>query len=112
MNRLFVLAFVLLLSSCASVPMSTVATLSQLDEHDLATLDSSALRVKVSLPNGFILDAANSRLTMKLVSSGKLRRDVFDLTVESQEPRTIALGFLAGTEHTTAYVLKLSPASR
>ena len=47
---------------CSSMPLSTLGRGASFNESTFAYVDARALRVKVSLPEGFALDAAGSRL--------------------------------------------------
>jgi hypothetical protein len=57
------------LSSCTSVPLSTIARGASFNESNLGFLDARALRVKVALPEGFVLDLDRTRLMASISSS-------------------------------------------
>jgi hypothetical protein len=102
----------LALASCASIPLSTIARMSHFDESDFATLDANAVRIRIALPQGFELDAANSRLRVKLVSGTREREDRFDLEAELVEPGTRGGGLFSAPVPCTVHVLRLTGPSR
>jgi hypothetical protein len=61
--RIAALAFAALATACSSVPLSTIARGATFNESNFGFLDARALRVKVSLPEGFVLDPGTTRLT-------------------------------------------------
>lgn len=54
------------LAGCASIPLSTALSLSSLTPQDLAQIDPAALRVRLSVPQGFELDVPATRLSLSL----------------------------------------------
>jgi hypothetical protein len=110
--RVAALAVVASLAACASMPLSTLARMSRLDAATLATLDGADLRVRVSLPEGYVLDAAGSRLALRLSGGGVTRESAFAMQQESTASRHVSRGLLGGTAAVTAYELRLTPASR
>jgi len=58
------------LVGCGSVPVATLMRLPTFNEGNVSFLDANALRVKVSLPKGFVLDVANTRIVAKVDATG------------------------------------------
>ena len=100
------------LAGCVSVPLSTIVRMSTFDERDFAQLDPGVLRVKITLPQGFVLDAARSWLGVDIDSPAGVHHGEFKLDQESTERTEISAGMFAGTAPATAYTLKLSAPSR
>ncbi|MGZ5061832.1 MAG: hypothetical protein ACXWG3_08200 [Usitatibacter sp.] len=112
MRRACLAALALLpLAACTAIPVSTLARLGRFDERDFAALDPARIRLRVSLPEGYGLDAAASSLHVELVASGTPYRGDFAVERESVARRVVAEGWLAAPQATTAWVLRLTPAS-
>ncbi len=102
----------LLLASCSSIPMSTLTQLGRLNERDLLSLDANVLRVKVSLPVAYPLDAENCELSLQVVSAGRPYRGTFHLEIEDTRSRSVSEGLFARSQPATEYVLRLTADSR
>jgi hypothetical protein len=63
------LAASILIGGCASIPLSTAVRLSKLDTRSLAQIDPDEVRVRLSVPVGYELDLAKSRLTFVLTET-------------------------------------------
>lgn len=72
--RIAAIALAALACSCTSVPLSTIVRGTSFNESTFGFVDARALRVKVSLPEGFVLDAETTRLNASVSSSGDPRR--------------------------------------
>ncbi|MGZ5660799.1 MAG: hypothetical protein ACXWG6_05495 [Usitatibacter sp.] len=95
MRRACLAALALLpLAACTAIPVSTLARLGRFDERDFAALDAAA-----------------SSLHVELVASGAPYRGDFAVERESVARRVVAEGWLAAPQATTAWVLRLTPAS-
>jgi hypothetical protein len=68
-------AAALILAACASMPLSTLMRGASFNESTVGFVDARALGVKVSLPEGFVLDVSNTKLTA-LVDSASGQRKV------------------------------------
>jgi len=66
--RLFAILVALLISSCASIPLSTIARFSTFNAQTIARLDPSQIRVRVAVPIGYEINTAKSQLTISLES--------------------------------------------
>jgi hypothetical protein len=92
--------------------MSTIGRLSQLTERDLLSLDPSVIRVRVSLPIAYPLDAKNSELSLQVVSAGHQHGGIFHLEVENSQVRSVSVGLLSPSQPAIQYVLRLTDESR
>lgn len=110
--RLAFLGLVLILGACASVPLSTMARMATFDERGFATLNADEVRVKITVPEGFGIDAKRSRLDVEVTSSVRSYVGAFELEEERNEPRTIPGGIFSEPTEGTAFVLRLSGPSR
>ncbi|HET7548428.1 MAG TPA: hypothetical protein VFJ86_11690 [Usitatibacter sp.] len=77
MILLAILAFAL--AACGAIPLATIARFSGFDEQDFAALDPAALRVRVSVPEGFAVDVSQVRLAARVGFEGYARTERFDL---------------------------------
>ena len=111
-RRFLTLALLLGLASCSSIPLSTLSRLSHLDERDLASLDAGEIRVRVALPIAYPLNAKDSELSLRVVSSGRSHGGTFHLEIESSQTRSVSGGLLSLSQPATEYVLRLTDASR
>ncbi len=66
--RLFAILLALLISSCASIPLSTIARFSTFNAQTIAGIDPSQIRVRVAVPIGYEINTAKSQLTISLES--------------------------------------------
>ena len=98
-----------LLAGCASIPLSTALRLSSLDAEDVAGIDPSGLVLQVSLPTGFELDVAGTRLGLSLEDkAGATRRAQMGLVLRQQVSASRPGGFFADDIPVQTYVLALS----
>jgi hypothetical protein len=111
MRRACLAALFLFLAACTSIPVSTLARFARFDERDFAALDPAQIRLRVSLPVGYELDAGASSLHVELVASGKPYRAEFAVEQESSARRIVPGGWLGAPQATTAYGLRLTPGS-
>lgn len=112
MTRTIVPIFCLAFAGCVSVPLSTIVRMSTFDERDFVQLDPEVVRVKVTLPQGFHLDATRSWLGVDIDSPAGVHHGEFKLDRESTQRTEISAGLFAGTAAATAYTLRLSGPSR
>lgn len=99
-------------TGCASVPLSTMMRMSRFNERDFARLDPDVIRVKVTLPDGFALDARRSALGVKVASAAGLHESAFELEQESLQPTRVSDGLLSRSVPATASTLRLAPPSK
>jgi hypothetical protein len=111
LTRLLAPLLALVLSACASVPLSTIARMSTFDERDFAALDGKDVRVKITLPEGFALDVAKSWLSIEIQSAAGTHKSLFDLVQEQTQATTIPGGLFADDQRGMLYELRLSAAA-
>lgn len=70
-SRLIAGACLLVLSACASIPLSTALRLSTLDEKTLHQLDPAGVGVRLSVPRGNVVDVPGTRLKLELQPQGE-----------------------------------------
>ena len=68
MNRAVLLLLCLWLGGCVSIPLSTIVRMSTFDEQDFVALNPDVVRVRITLPQVFKLDAGQSSLGVKITS--------------------------------------------
>ena len=112
MNRLLLLTLTIIIGSCSSVPLSTIARMSSFDSQDFVSLNPDDLRVIVVLPREFTLDTKTSWLGVDISSSAGMHQGVFELCEESVRSEETSKGFFSEPEEITSYLLSLTPASK
>lgn len=101
----------LVLSSCASIPLTTALRLSSFSEQQFAGLRPEEVGIKIRLPQGFELDVSKSRLAIEVASNAGVHNAAFDL--EQTGMRTVRLpGGLFSSQPGVEYELRLPVASR
>jgi hypothetical protein len=112
MRFVALLSALLLLSGCASIPLSTMATFSQFDENTLTTLDPNQMLVKVSVGDDFSLepDSTKLQLTVQLDKVNKSTEAVFGLVQLSKVSEKRATGLFSADMEVTTYQFKLDQA--
>lgn len=98
------------LAGCASIPISTMARLSTLDQHSLAAIDGSEIRVRVAVPEGFEVDTAGTRLQLTLGDNQAhaVSRELA-LRSLSQSRGRRSFGIFSGSGAVKVYELALTP---
>jgi hypothetical protein len=66
--RLLVLSAIVLLTGCASIPLTTALRLSTMNERTLFELDPQQIRVRVAVEDGFEVDAEDTQLTLTITN--------------------------------------------
>ena len=99
-------------SSCASVPITSMIQFAAMGGSGLERVDPAGIRVRVSVSPGFELDVARTTLGFSSAPPDAPVRDE-NLTLELIERTTMerSLGFLRGSASVPTYVLRLTPAS-
>ncbi|RVT48192.1 hypothetical protein EMM73_02555 [Rheinheimera sediminis] len=112
MRFVVILSALLALSGCASIPFSTMATVSQFDENTLTTLDPNQMLVKVSVGDDFSLepDSTKLQLTVQLDKVNKSTEAVFGLVQLSKVSQKRATGLFSADMEVTTYQFKLDQA--
>lgn len=107
--RLLAGACLLVLSACASIPLSTALRLSSLDEKALHQLDPAGIGVRVSVPRGNEVDVVGTRLKLELQPEGEpaLVADMqLRLLGTTEEERSV--GLFSAKVPVTTYELALT----
>lgn len=103
---------VLLLQACSAVPVSTMLRFAGFGAEDFARLDPSQLRVRISVPEGFEVDASKAQLTLKVERPDGSSRDIamgLDLLERSRMPRST--GLFSPDRSMPTQTLRLTPES-
>jgi len=98
-------------SSCASVPITSMIQLAAMGSGGLEQVDPTEIRVRVSVFPGFGIDLARTTLGFSIARfDGPIRNE--KLTLELIERTTMgrSLGFMRGSSSVLTYVLRLTPA--
>lgn len=104
-----ILSALLALSGCASIPFSTMATLSQFDDHTLTKLDPNQMRVKVSVGNDFSLkpDSTKLQLSVQLDNVNRSTEAVFGLVQLKEVTEKRAAGLFSADMEVQSYEFKI-----
>lgn len=106
----FLLAISLFLAGCASIPLSTALRLSSLEPRTLAQIDPGHVRVRVSVPVGYELNVAASRLTLSLhTPNGQTREEKMGLSLLQVTSENRSAGWFAADVPVSTYDLALTP---
>lgn len=103
-----VLAVMVALSGCASIPLSTALSLSSLSPGSLAQVDPAQVRVKLSVPVGFELNIAATRLNLSLSASSGSRSTSMGLSLLSVTRESRPGGLFTADVPVSTYSLALS----
>lgn len=112
MIRTALLLLCLGISSCVSVPLSTIVRMSTFDESDFAQLNPDVVRVRIKLPQGFNLNAGKSSLGVKITAAAGVHYGEFKLDQEAAEGTQLSKGMFSENTPGTAYTLRLSAPSK
>jgi hypothetical protein len=111
MRRVALVLLGLGLAGCVSVPLSTMVRMSTFDTEDFVQLDPAALRVRITLPEAFVLDAAKSWLGVEITSPAGTHAGEFKLMQEASAPARVSTGLFSSDVPATAYTLRLAEPS-
>lgn len=100
-----------LLSSCASIPLTTALRLSSFGEQQFVGLRPEEIGIRIRFPRGFGLDVANSRLAIEVASNAGVHDAAFDLEQSSAQTVRLPAGIFS-TQPGVEYELRLPAASR
>ncbi len=110
--RTFLLLLPLLLSSCASIPLTTLARLSTFDEQDFIALNADQLRVKSLISTGVRMNEAASKLEVTLTSKQGARHYALQLTQLSERTLLTEAGWFSTAQSQLEQIFCLSDASK
>ena len=113
LHRLVMVACgVLLLQACSAVPVSTMLRFAGFGTEDFARLDLAQLRVRISVPDGFEVDASKAQLTLKVARPDGSSRDIamrLELLERGRMPRST--GLFSPARPMPTQTLRLTPDS-
>ncbi|MFA5938872.1 MAG: hypothetical protein WC809_05915 [Sinimarinibacterium sp.] len=102
----------LAIAGCVSVPLSTMVRMSTFGVGDFVQLNPDAVRVRITLPLGYALNAARSSLGVRIESPAGVHDGTFKLDQDSVAQVQVSAGMFSATTAGTAYTLKLSAPSK
>ena len=108
-RRGVIVLLALLVAGCASIPLSTMLRLSQLDQQTLVQLDPAQIRVRVAVPAGFEINVAETRLSLDLdASAAGHNKSSFDLSTLRESGGTRSGGLFRSDIEVKVYDLALT----
>lgn len=109
MRFIVILSALLVLSGCASIPFSTMATFSQFDENTLTKLDPNQMLVKVSVGNDYSLEPDSTKLQLSVQPSNVNRSTeaAFGLELLSKVTEKRGTGLFSADMEVTTYEFKI-----
>lgn len=112
MKRIASAVLYLCLSSCVSVPLTTIVRMATFDERDFVQLDPDAIRARIKLVDGFVLDPDKSTLGVKITSEAGDHSGEFRLQKVTESRTELSKGLLSDDLLGTEYTLKLAAQSK
>jgi len=97
--------------ACASVPLATMVRMSSFDARDFSGLIAGEVGVRIRIPRGFGLDAANSWLGVEVTSTAGVHNARFQLDQVKLQVAALPGGFFSGPKPGMEYELRLSDSS-
>uniref|UniRef100_UPI0040485134 hypothetical protein n=1 Tax=Rheinheimera sp. TaxID=1869214 RepID=UPI0040485134 len=108
MTRFVVILVSVLLSSCASVPLSTMLEFRSFGKEDFITIQPQDLRAKIQVDEPVLADVESAELALELTTERGMREFKFPLLLLSEEKIAPEVGFFSTSAGKTEYTLKLS----
>lgn len=101
---------VTLLTACTSIPLSTIAKLSQFNRESAMAVKPDEVRMKVTVPKGFVVDPAKTNLVIVLKEEDKAEaiNEKLDLRLLQSSPATKSAGMFRGDAAATEFEFTLS----
>lgn len=112
MKFLKVTAVILMLSSCASIPVGTMLKFSTLDEQELLVIQPRDIRARIQIEEPAKLNIETAELTLTLQTEQGERLYEYPLTLIAQTQIAPVEGFFSRRPGQTEYTLKLSDIAR
>ncbi|MBM4231497.1 MAG: hypothetical protein FJ184_12245 [Gammaproteobacteria bacterium] len=110
-RHLVVLLMLGVVSSCASVPITSMIQLAAMGRSGLEQVDPTEIRVRVSVSPGFEIDVVRTTLGFSIArSEGPSRNEKLTLELIERTTMERSLGFMRGSVSVPTYVLRLTPA--
>ncbi|MCB4438407.1 hypothetical protein LHL20_19430 [Alteromonas sp. McT4-15] len=108
MKNVYLLILVLLLSSCSSIPISTMLKFRSFNEQSFVALNGSEIRSKIIVSQPFTLDLEKIKLSLTLDNDKGVRNFTYPLDLDMQKTIAAQDGFFTSTPAKTEYTFKLS----
>lgn len=108
MTRWLVVCFIVLLSSCSSIPLGTMLEFRSFSKDDLAKIQPLDLRAKIQLDEPVKADIGSAELTLNLATPKGERSFSFPLILLDEHKVEPVKGFFSTSAGKTEYTLKLS----
>lgn len=99
----------LLLSGCASIPLSTMARFSGYDESDFVSIDPSEVRARITVPEEFAIDPAATALSVSFNSAGAENATSIPLQLIREDAVQLDGGWFASSKPGKRQTLRLTP---
>ena len=110
--KLFAVIFLsVVLSSCASIPISTMLEFSSFDKQQLVEIQPQAIRAKLQVDLPVRVDVDSIELSLELTNEQGTRAFTFPLQLVSEVAIAPVEGMFTTTPGKTEYTLKLSEAA-
>jgi hypothetical protein len=100
------------LSACGAIPLSTIARLSAFGESDFVALAPEVLRVRVSVPDGYVLDVGKVELAVEITVGATPETQRFHLQDVAEDHGLRDAGPIFGGIPVATTTLRLADASQ
>ncbi|SEF93303.1 hypothetical protein [Vibrio hangzhouensis] len=111
MKKIYLLILCLTLTACVSVPISTIAKMSTFGWEDFQSINPEEVRVKITIPDGFVLDSEKSWFGVDINSSAGAHYGEFNLS-EFELPYSEVKSRFLTKEKVTIYSLRFDKTSQ
>lgn len=99
----------LLLSGCASIPLSTMARFSSYDASDFVSIDPNEVRANITVPAEFAIDHAATTLSVSINGAGTENATSIPLQLIREDTVQLAGGWFASAKPGRRQTLRLTP---
>ncbi|MBA6340964.1 hypothetical protein H4J59_08175 [Colwellia sp. MB02u-10] len=111
MNKILLCILFLSLCSCTSIPISTIAKMSTFGWEDFQAINSEEVKVKITVPDGFVLNSEESWIGIDINSSAGTHDGVFNLE-QFESPYSETQRHFLTNKKVTVYSLRFDKSSR
>lgn len=108
MHRIATILLILLVSGCASIPISTMLKLSSFDEDSFLLLEGEQVRAQVAVSQPYTINFDKTKLTLDTETDLGTRHFAFPLTLLSETEIPEEIGFFSSRKAQTQYTFKIS----
>lgn len=108
MKRIFIMALAIILSGCSSIPVSTMVTMSQMDETDFINMAPEQIRARIHLDEPARIDIEKTQMTFSVETDKGSIPYAFPLELLEQGSIAAEPGLLFNVPAKTDYLLALS----